>query len=263
LRELVSASPVIELVDVGKTYVTRRGENLEALAKTSLTMQSGEFVTMVGPSGCGKTTLLNIVCGLTSLTSGEVRVKRAQGSAENVEIGIVFQEPTLLLWRTVLRNVLLPIEIRKKPVEQYVARARDLLRTLGLAGFEDAYPHELSGGMQQRAAIARALINDPTLLLMDEPFSALDAFTRDRLNLELLRVWETTKKTVLFVTHNMAEAVFLADRVLVMAPRPGRVVADIPIELPRPRTADLSTSPELVRYIAEIREQMKAFGVVD
>ena len=225
-------------------------------------MRSGEFVTMVGPSGCGKTTLLNIVCGLTPLSYGEVRVNRPQGAPEKTEIGIVFQEPTLLLWRTVLNNVLLPIEIRKKPVDQYKARARDLLRILGLQGFEDAYPHELSGGMQQRVAIARALINDPTLLLMDEPFSALDAFARDRLNLELLKVWEATKKTVLFVTHNIAEAVFLADRVLVMAPRPGRVVADISIDLPRPRSEDMTTSPEFVRHVAEIREQMKTHGVI-
>lgn len=259
----MTAIPVVELIDLSKTYATRYGDKLEALANTTMSMQLGEFVAVVGPSGCGKTTLLNIVCGLTPLTQGEVRINQKHGAAGAFQVGVVFQEPTLLLWRTVIQNVLLPIEIRKKPTGQYKDRARALLSTLGLEGFEHAYPYELSGGMQQRVAIARALIEDPTLLLMDEPFSALDAFTRERLNLELLRVWEETKKTVLFVTHSISEAVFLADRVLVMAPRPGRIVADINVRLPRPRKADIVTSPEFVEYIAQIRGNMKAFGAVD
>lgn len=256
---MAAADAIIELIDVGQVYATRRGGQVTALANTSLQARSGEFLTIVGPSGCGKTTLLNIVSGLVAPTTGDVLVNGRRGASEG-NIGMVFQEPTLLLWRTVLQNVLLPVEIRRLPVAQYEPRARELIAALGLDGFERAYPHELSGGMQQRVAIARSLIIDPPLLLMDEPFSALDAFTRDRLNVELLELWARSRKTVLFVTHNIGEAVFLADRVIVMATRPGRVIADIEVKLSRPRSLDILTSVEYVRYIAEIRRVLQDGG---
>ncbi|MGH7487854.1 MAG: ABC transporter ATP-binding protein, partial [bacterium] len=236
---MVQVGGAVELIDVSKTYRTRRGEQLVALSDTSLTVRPGEFVTIVGPSGCGKTTLLNIVGGLIEASTGAVMLDGApENPRRQADIGFMFQEPTLLLWRSVLQNVLLPVEIRRRAIAEYEPRARELIGLLGLSGFENAYPHELSGGMQQRVAIARSLVLDSPLLLMDEPFSALDAFTRERLAHELLLIWDRNRKTVLFVTHNITEAVFLADRVVVMGPRPGRIIAELEIALPRPRRPD-------------------------
>jgi NitT/TauT family transport system ATP-binding protein len=254
---IATTDAIIELNNISKIFTTMRGDSVVALSNASLAMRRGEFVTIVGPSGCGKSTLINIVSGLTQPTTGEVIIDGHRGPTQSISIGIVFQEPTLLLWRTVLQNVLLPVEIKKLPVSAYEKRARQLLEGLGLKGFEGAYPHELSGGMQQRAAIARALITDPAILLMDEPFSALDAFTRERLNVELLKLWHGSGKTILFVTHNIGEAVFLADRIIVMAPRPGRVVEDIEIIIAQPRNLDVMTSSAYISYVAKIRRLLQ------
>jgi NitT/TauT family transport system ATP-binding protein len=254
---------VVELVNVSKTYATRRGDEVVALADTSLTINRGQFVTIVGPSGCGKSTLLNIISGLSRATSGKVAVHDAESADGTPRVGMVFQEPTLLLWRDVLDNILLPVEIDQRPVREFRPRARELLETLGLKDFADAYPHELSGGMQQRVAIARALVLDPALLLMDEPFSAVDAFTRERLTVELLRVWERNRKTVMFVTHNIPEAVFLADRLIVMGPRPGRVLADIDIAVKRPRDSATLDDADFHRHVAEVRRILQISGSLD
>ena len=198
----------------------------------------GEFVALVGPSGCGKSTLLKLVSGLIPPSGGVIRVNRQPVRGPTASIGIVFQNPLLMAWRSTLRNVLLQIEIRGLPVADYRATAQELIELVGLEGFEDAYPHQLSGGMQQRVGLCRALIHDPDLLLMDEPFGALDALTREQMNAELQRIWMDRRKTVLFITHSISEAVYLADRVLVMSPRPGRIVGEINVDLPRPRTVE-------------------------
>ena len=241
---------LISLRNVKKVYRTRDTE-LEALGDVSFDVFPGEFVSVVGPSGCGKTTLLKILAGLLPHSSGEIVVESENFDIER-EVGFVFQKPLLLHWRKVLDNVLLPIEILKINRKSMVGRARELLSLVGLDGFEDRYPNELSGGMQQRVSIARALIHDPKLLLMDEPFGALDAITRERLNMELLHIWEETKKTILFVTHGINEAVFLSDRVIVLTARPSRMAASLDINLPRPRSQEVRTDPAFGRYALEI-----------
>jgi NitT/TauT family transport system ATP-binding protein len=225
----------LEFVAVGKAYRTR-DETLQALAGVTFDVAQGEFVSIVGPSGCGKSTLLKIILGVIPYSSGEVRLAGKRISGPQLGAGMVFQNAALPPWRRVIDNVLLPIEVLGLSRQAYWQKAYDLLAMVGLTGFERKYPHELSGGMQQRVSICRALIHDPGLLLMDEPFGALDALTREIMQAELLRIWAETHKTVLFVTHSIDEAVLLSDRVVVMSTRPGRVLADTTIGLPRPRT---------------------------
>ncbi len=244
---------MIRLDRVAKTYRTRRGDPVEALAETSLTVEENEFVTLVGPSGCGKSTLLKLVAGLVPPTRGTIRVREQEVSAPFPDVGFVFQQPVLLPWRSVLDNVLFSVEMLGLDPRQYRKPARDLLELTGLAGFETKYPHELSGGMQQRVAICRALLPDPGLLLMDEPFGALDAMTREEMSLELLRIWEERRKTILFVTHSIPEAILLADRVVVMSPRPGRIARVIAVDLPRPRTMDLEFDARFKAHSDEVR----------
>jgi len=242
--------PLLSIRELKKIYTTRDGE-LEALGSVSFDVFPGEFVTIVGPSGCGKTTLLKIVAGLLEKSGGHIDVDREQFDPAR-EVGFVFQKALLLHWRRILDNVLLPVEILKMDRTEQRKNAEDLLDLVGLKGFERSYPKELSGGMQQRVSIARALIHNPKLLLMDEPFGALDALTRERMNLELLRIWQEARKTVLFVTHGINEAVFLSDRVIVLSARPSRMIKALDIDLPRPRTLEVRTSPEFGKYSLEI-----------
>jgi NitT/TauT family transport system ATP-binding protein len=244
---------VIRLDGVVKTYRTRKGDLVQALAETSLTVGENEFVTLVGPSGCGKSTLLKLVAGLVPVTQGEIRVRDQIVREPFPDVGFVFQQPVLLPWRSVLDNVLFSVEMLGLDLRQYRKPAGDLLELTGLAGFETKYPHELSGGMQQRVAICRALLPDPGLLLMDEPFGALDAMTREEMSLELLRIWEERRKTILFVTHSIPEAILLADRMVVMTPRPGREARMITVDLPRPRTMALEFDPRFKAYSDEVR----------
>jgi NitT/TauT family transport system ATP-binding protein len=247
----------IGLDRVGMTYEAASGP-VEALAGISLSVGAGEFVSLVGPSGCGKSTLLRIVAGLRPATEGAVRVGGNIVRSPIADVGMVFQAPILLKWRSIVQNVLLPAELAGKETRALRARAGQLLDMAGLAGFGNKLPRELSGGMQQRAALCRALLLDPPLLLMDEPFGALDAMTRDDMALELLRIWgerdlaRQARKTVLFVTHSISEAVFLSDRVVVMSPRPGCVVLDLRIDLPRPRTVELRASEAFGRLSLDI-----------
>ena len=244
---------MIRLDGVEKTYRTRRGDLVRAVLDITLEVGPNEFVTLVGPSGCGKSTLLKLVAGLVPTTRGSIRVRGALVSEPFPDVGFVFQQPVLLPWRTVLDNVLFSIEMLGLEPRQYRKPAADLLELTGLQGFETKYPRELSGGMQQRVAICRALLPDPSLLLMDEPFGALDAMTREEMSLELLRVWEERKKTILFVTHSIPEAILLADRVVVMTPRPGRIARVIDVDLPRPRTVDMEFDPRFKTHSDDVR----------
>ena len=246
---------LIEYDAVRKIYNSGDDE-VVALEEVSFHVSEGEFVTVVGRSGCGKSTLLKITSGLLPATAGTVRVAGALVRAPLTNIGVVFQAPVLLAWRKALDNVLLQIEARGLDVAAYRKRALELLELTGLKGFEGKYPNELSGGMQQRVSISRALIHDPPLLLMDEPFGALDAITRDEMNLELLRIWQEAKKTLLFITHSIPEAVFLGDRVVVMTPRPGKVAEIIPIDLPRSRVTGVRDDPKFIGYVRKIRERL-------
>jgi NitT/TauT family transport system ATP-binding protein len=220
------------------------------------------FLSILGPSGCGKSTLLSLVTGLLSLSSGEIRIRGRAVRSPYTDVGIVFQRDVLLDWRTVLGNVMIQAEIRGLERVAAERRARELLEEVGLTEFERAYPFELSGGMRQRVAICRALLHDPPLLIMDEPFAALDALTRDQMNLDLLHLWEARKKTVIFITHSVPEAVFLSDAVLVMTARPGRIQASITVNLPRPRTLSLRETPAFLGYTAQIIELLKKAGVL-
>ena len=227
----------IHLAAVRKTY----GEHL-AISDASFDVMPGELLSLVGPSGCGKSTLLKILAGLHSHDGGELRMGSPSHPFDPArDVGMVFQAPLLLKWRRILDNVLLPAELLGLPMAAARERARDLMAMVGLAGYEDKYPYELSGGMQQRAAIARALVHDPKLVLMDEPFGALDALTREKMNLELLRIWKESGKTIVFVTHGISEAVFLGTRVVVFTAGPARMADNFEIELPRPRTLDMKT----------------------
>ena len=250
---LHDTTPAIELSGVSKVFATASGEPVHALNYTNLTISAGEFITVVGASGCGKTTLLRLVAGLERSSSGTIRINGAPQVGPSEQAGIVFQDATLLPWRTVMQNVLLPVQVLKLDARKYGERARALLETVGLKDFTNKYPHELSGGMRQRVAITRALVHDPAMLLMDEPFGALDAMTRDQMNLELLDIWGATRKTVVLITHSITESVFLADRVIVMSPRPGRVVEEIVIDLPRPRTLEMINKEEFGKYVRHIR----------
>jgi len=244
---------LIDLDGVSMVYRSRGKGSVTALDALNLRIDEGEFVTLVGPSGCGKSTVLKLVSGLLAATSGQVRIHGEPVRGPRREMGFVFQTPVLLPWRTVRDNVLLPIEMLGQPVREHVARADELLAKVGLDGFQKAHSWELSGGMQQRVGICRALIHDPEILLMDEPFAALDAMTRETIGLELLRIWEERRKTVLFVTHSIPETVLLADRVVVMSPRPGRIASVIPIDLPRPRTVEMEYDERFKEAALEIR----------
>lgn len=248
---------LIRVDQVCKTFSTIRGGSVHAVDAVSFGVHEAEFVAIVGPSGCGKSTLLRLIAGLIPPSSGRITVagQVVEGPRKG-ELGIVFQNPLLLPWLTVLENALLPVEVLELDKRHYRERALDLIQVVGLGGFEHRYPFELSGGMQQRAAIVRALVFDPAILLMDEPFAAVDAITRDQLNLELQRIWDLHRKTVLFITHNISEAVFLADRVLVMSARPGRIVANIPVNLPRLRTLAHLSDPEFVEVTARVRNDL-------
>ena len=246
---------LIAVQDVVKLY--RAGiKPVHAVDHVSFDIEEGSFVSIVGPSGCGKSTLLKIIAGLLPWTSGTVRVngREVQGPLENV--GMVFQSPVLLKWKTVLGNIMLPVDFAKLDRGSHLERARSLIELVGIQGFEEMYPYELSGGMQQRVSLCRALVTDPQILLMDEPFGALDALTRDELDLELLRIWEEKRKTVLFVTHNIQEAVFLSDLVIVMSARPGRVLERLKIELQRPRTMEMMGSRQFGEYAVQIRSML-------
>ena len=237
------------------SMVFSRGEtSVHALDRISLEVRDGEFIAIVGPSGCGKSTLLKLVTGLRPPTTGRLLVYGRQVARPRGDVGIVFQSPVLLPWRTILENVALPIDVLKLDGARGRERARELLGLVGLTGFENSYPNELSGGMQQRAAIARALVYDAPLLLMDEPFGALDAMTREQMNLELQRIWSASGKTVVFITHSIPEAVFLADRVAVMSARPGRVLEILENPLPRMRSLDDMLQPEFGMLVREIRK---------
>lgn len=253
----------IDIDGVTKVYTTRAGDNVQALTEVSLTVERGEFVSLVGPSGCGKTTLLKILAGLIPHTTGSVSIAGTTVKGPQRETGLVFQAPTMLPWRTILENVMLPVEVQKLDKTKYRKRALELLEMVGLDGFEAKYPSELSGGMQQRAGICRALVHDPEVLLMDEPFGALDAMTREYMNVELLKIWKESGKTIVFVTHSIPEAVFLSDRVVVMSPRPGKVEEIIDDELARPRELSVMTSPEAGVYTSRIREYFNAEGAID
>lgn len=253
----------IEVSGVSKTFHPRGGQRLLALDSTTAEVASGEFVALVGPSGCGKTTLLDLIAGLQEPSEGVVLLDGIPVAEQQQRPGLVFQRPVLLPWRTTLDNVLLPSEIRSQRSgearSQLIERARGLLEMVGLAGFESKYPDELSGGMQQRVSIARALLIGSRTVLMDEPFSALDEFTREQMNIELLRLWDVGQFTTVFVTHNIFEAVFLSSRVLVMTPRPGKVVADISVDLPRPRHRDLIGSGEFAATVRTVRDVLGEF----
>src|SRR5262245_29788511 len=257
------AQPIIDVAHLEKIFVTVRNEHVHALHDISLAVREREFVTVVGPSGCGKTTLLKILAGLVPATAGTVSVDGRPVAAPRRDIGIVFQNPVLLPWRTVMENVLLPAEVQGIPLAEARRRARDLLNMVGLAEFEDKYPMELSGGMQQRAAISRALVSDPRLLLMDEPFGALDAMTREQMNLDLQRIWRESGKTVLLITHSIPEAVFLGDRVVVMTPRPGRIARIVEVPMPRPRPIDAMGEPVFGQLTSEIRRLLYGHGATD
>ena len=246
---------VIEIQALRKIYASD-GDLVHALEGVDLVVREGEFVSIVGPSGCGKSTLLKIVAGLYQATRGRVSVKGKPVRGPHADIGIVFQNPVLMSWRTVLSNILLQAEIRGLDLDTHRERAMELLDLVGIKGFENRFPYQLSGGMQQRAAICRALVHDPALLLMDEPFGALDALTREQMNLELLRIWQENKKTCMLITHSIGEAVFLADRVVVMTPRPGKINKIIPIDLPRPRKADMRLDPKFIEYVKDIQERI-------
>ena len=243
----------LEIDDLSRVFVGK-AHGLVALANVTLDVEQGEFVSVVGPSGCGKTTLLKIVAGLLAASSGEVRFEGSIMAEPRDEIGLMFQTPTLFPWRSAVRNISLPLEIRKERGFDWDARVAEVLDLVELRGFEDHYPRELSGGMQQRVALCRLLVSDPHLMLLDEPFGALDELTREHLNTELARISEHENKTTVFVTHNIGEAVFLSDRVAVMGTRPGRIleVVDVPIE--RPRTPSLRSSAEYTSVTNQIRQ---------
>src|SRR3989442_6497587 len=253
------APEAITVRNLTKTYAARSGSVL-ALQDISFAVGEGEFVAVVGPSGCGKSTLLKILAGLLPMTSGQALLRGSLIAGPRRDIGVVFQSPVLFPWRTVLDNVLLPVDVQGLGRQAHERAALDLLRLVHLDGFEHRYPWELSGGMQQRVAITRALIHDPAMLLMDEPFGTLDAMTREHMNLELQRIWLEKRKTVLFITHSIPEAVFLADRVLVMTPRPGHIMDDVRVNIPRPRPLEVMNTPGFGEYVRVIRKQFNIRG---
>ena len=256
------ANPMIEVRALTKRYGAGT-EAVTAIEDLTFAVGEGEFLAVVGPSGCGKSTLLKILAGLQPPSGGQAFLNKTPIIGPRRDIGVVFQSPVLFPWRTVLGNVLLPADVQSLNRAQMKKRALELLNLVGLQGFEHRYPRELSGGMQQRVALVRALIHDPSLLLMDEPFGALDAMTREAMNLELQRIWLERRKTVVFITHSTTEAVFLADRVLVMTPRPGRISGVLSIALPRPRSLDIVNTDAFGAYVRRIRAALNASGGVE
>jgi NitT/TauT family transport system ATP-binding protein len=252
----------IALDGISKSFLARDGTSTLAVDDVDLTIGTAEFVSLLGPSGCGKSTLLSIIAGLIAPSSGRIVIAGREIRAPYTDVGIVFQSDLLLDWRTVLGNVLIQFEMRGKPANPHRDRARALIASVGLGGFETKHPWELSGGMRQRVAICRALIHDPQLLLMDEPFGALDALTRAQLQIDLQNIWQSSRKTVVFVTHSIEEAVFLSDRVIVMTPRPGRVREIIEIDLPRPRGLDSRENPRFVEIIRRVNHLFQDMGVI-
>jgi len=253
----------IELVGVEKRY-GEGDDTIVALSRTDIGVAHGEFLVLIGPSGCGKTTMLRLMAGLISPSSGIIRVagrdlwvgeRRDKEAVKN--LGVVFQDANLFPWLTIEKNIALPLELRGAPIEDRRRRVAELINLVGLAGFEDKWPRQLSGGMRQRAAIARALSYQPEILLMDEPFGALDAMTRDAMNLELLDIWMKTGCTIVLVTHSIPEAVFLADRILILSPRPGRVDGAISAPFPRPRTLSMQALPAFQAIVADLRERLE------
>jgi NitT/TauT family transport system ATP-binding protein len=243
----------IEIADLARSFATASGAPLIALDGVEFAVPDRQVVAVLGPNGCGKSTLLRVIGGLLRPDSGSVAVDGTLVNGPDPRTGFVFQEPRLLPWRDAAANVALPLELAGRPAEERRSRARALLELVGLADFAGARPHQLSGGMRQRVAIARALALEPTVLLLDEPFSALDALTRERFGVELLRIWAETRTTIVLVTHSIAEAIFLADRVLVLSPRPGRVVADVNVDLPRPRRLAMLDTAVVSSTAASIR----------
>lgn len=251
----------VEAYSVRHRYAAEAGHVL-AVDEVSLKVRRGEFVSILGPSGCGKSTLLLIISGLVKPTAGQVIIDGQPVTAPWTELGFVFQDPTLLEWRTVLRNILLQAEVRRMEKGAARERATTLMQSMGLRDFAQAYPSELSGGMRQRVALCRALLHDPPLLLMDEPFGALDSLTREQLVNDLQRIWVKDRKTVLFVTHTIDEAVFLSDRIAIMSPRPGKVAAVVDVDLPRPRTWRGQQDTHFRELVVKVREVLSAHGVL-
>jgi NitT/TauT family transport system ATP-binding protein len=250
----------IAISDVSKKYGGASG--VLALDGVSLSVHEGEFLSILGPSGCGKSTLLRCVAGLERATGGLISVHGEPVRRPPANMGVVFQRDVLLDWRSILDNMFLQTDFRGEKRSRYMDRAHELLDLFGLEGFENSYPAQLSGGMRQRAAICRALLADPDLVLMDEPFGALDALTRDQMNLELQKIWSSARRTILFVTHSIGEAVFLSDRVVVMSPRPGRIAMTLKIDLPRPRRMAIREMPEFAHYCGVIRTLFGEMGLL-
>jgi NitT/TauT family transport system ATP-binding protein len=264
LRDKAAKVPAVEANDItlngiSKIFTTRRGD-VHALDDVSLSIHRKEFVCLLGPSGCGKSTILTLIAGLAKPSAGSVTVdgRSVEAARRNHRIGLVFQDAVLLPWRTASENVSLPLEVLKIPRQERDNRIKAALALVGLTGFERRFPHELSGGMRQRLGIARALSFDPQVLLMDEPFGALDAITRDNMSIELLRIWEHRQKTVVFVTHSISEAVYLSDRVVVMTPRPGRIAGIVENLLPRPRPLRIRDSSEFIALSRQLRDLLGA-----
>ncbi len=251
-------SNIIEFQNVWKVFGEAENRTV-ALQDVNLAIQTGEFVSIIGPSGCGKSTLLRLIADLIQPSEGDIRVngKTPHQARLDRDYGMVFQAPTLYEWRTVIKNVELPLEVMHSERARWQAKAAEMLEMVGLRDFHNHYPWQLSGGMQQRVSIARALVFEPTLILMDEPFGALDEFTRERLNLELLDIWDETHKTVVFVTHSISEAVFLSSRVVVMTPRPGKIARVVEVDLPYPRNFETRESDRFFELVTEVRETLK------
>ncbi len=259
MSEVTTLEPVIATANLGKIYNPNTDEAVVALQDVNLTIKPGEFVSLIGPSGCGKSTLLRLIANLIEPTGGDLTVngKTPEEARLNRDYGMVFQAATLYRWRTVAKNVQLPLEIMGYSRQERHKAAQSMLEMVELGDFGKHYPRQLSGGMQQRVAIARALVFEPQLLLMDEPFGALDEFTRERMNLEILRIWQQTNTTIVFVTHSIAEAVFLSSRIVVMSPRPGRITSIIDVDLPYPRVFETRDDPRYFELVSEVRELLR------
>ena len=242
-----------------KTGVKKKPETVTALENISFSVKEGEFVSIIGPSGCGKSTLLKIVAGLIDATQGEVNIAKANEKEKNEgpRIGFVFQDAVLLPWKTAMENVMFPFEIMGKTGDDRREEVKRLFRLAKLEGFENSYPKQLSGGMRQRVSILRSLSYNPPVLLMDEPFGAIDAITRDSLNNILMDIWKETNKTILFITHSVSEAIYLSDRIFIMGTRPGRIVKEVSIDLPRPRNEDTKIAPRFYEFVRDLRELLK------
>ncbi|UHL66429.1 ABC transporter ATP-binding protein [Paralcaligenes sp. KSB-10] len=257
------ATPLIQIEGLEKSYRSQDGGSIRALGPITLDIHEKEFLTIVGPSGCGKSTLLRLLAGLIERSSGSIRIRGQAIFGPQQDIGVVFQSPVLLPWRTAVENVMLPAAVNKQDPTRSKARALDLLSMVGLGDFHAKYPNELSGGMQQRVAIARALMHEPSTLLMDEPFGALDAMTRENMNVEIRRLWAEAGKTVIFVTHSIPEAVFLGTRVLVLSNRPGQIAEIVEVDLDDDRTLDIVASDVFGTYTRRIRRHFNSHGAIE